>query len=174
MKQSSHYQQILRLISRIGRLTNPQHLPVLKAMRISQAQFLVLDGLLEAEDLVRMSDLARAAGLSESELTRVVGELESKRWVGRGADPEDGRAKLIAMTPAGARLIRKAHEQATAELRGVWADFTHEEWHRFIDYLRRFEGGLRRSRNDHGSPSAGRRGRPPRAETTAHTQGQTT
>ncbi len=139
---------MLRLVSSIGRLTNPQHLPVLRRMRISQAQFLVLDGLTEAALPMRMSDLARVAGLQDSELTRVVSELEGKQWVERTADPEDGRAKLVEPTREGARLIRRAHGEAAAHLRAVWSEFTHEEWHRFIDYLRRFENGLRRTRTE--------------------------
>lgn len=159
MKQQSHYQQMLRLVSRIGRLTNPQHLPVLKAMHLSQAQFLALDGMMESGGKLRMSELARVAGLAESEATRVIDELEGKAWVERSSDPDDGRAKLVKLTRAGGRLIREAYTQVTADLEGVWSDFTHDEWHRLIDYLRRFEEGLRRVRNEQSSaaPSARRR-----------------
>jgi DNA-binding MarR family transcriptional regulator len=146
MKQRDHYRQILRLVSRIGRMTNPQHLPVLKQMRIPLTQFLALDALSDAGGPLRMTELAHAAGLSPSELTRVVAELEGKEWVERGADPEDSRVRLVEATPAGARLIKEVHSQATAELRGVWSDFTHDEWHGFIDYLQRFEQGLCRVR----------------------------
>ena len=146
MKQSSHYQQTVRLISRIGRLTNPQHLPALKEKHIAQAQFLILDALAEAGCAMRMSDLARAAGLQGSELTRVIGELETKKSVDRAVDPEDARAKLVKLTRSGTRLIHQAYAEAAAQLSGVWSDFTHEEWHRFIDYLQRFETGLRRTR----------------------------
>lgn len=160
MKQSSHYQQTLRLVSRIGRLTNPQHLPVLKEMHISQAQFLILDALTEAGSAMRMSELARAAGLQDSELTRVIAELESKKWVDRAVDPEDGRAKLAKLTRPGSRLIHQAYGEVASQLRGVWSDFTHDEWHRFIDYLQRFETGLRRIRTEEEvAPSRGSRGR---------------
>ena len=146
MKQRDHYRQILLLVSRIGRLTNPQHLPLLKDQRISLSQFLVLGSLDGVAPPMRMTDLAEAAGLTASELTRVVAELETKGWVARRADPEDSRAKLVAATAAGARLSRRASEQATTQLRGLWSDFTHDEWHRFIDYLERFERGLKRTR----------------------------
>ena len=146
MKQRDHYRQVLRLVSGIGRLANPQHLPALKERRISLTQLLVLGSLNDAGSRLRMSELAHAAGLPPSELTRVVTELERNKRVVRRADPEDSRAKLVKITPAGARLIRQAHTEATAELRDVWSDFTHEEWHRFIDYLQRFESGLGRVR----------------------------
>ena len=50
-------------------------------------------------------------------------------------------ARLVALTAAGRKLYREAERQAVGELQGVWDDFTHEEWHRFIDYLGR-RGGL--------------------------------
>lgn len=146
MKQGDHYRQILRLVTRIGRLSNPQHLPALKSRRISLSQFLVLDALSDARQPQRMSCLARASGLSPSELTRVVSELEAKGWVERYAEPGDSRGRLVKTTRAGTRLIQGAHAEATAELRDVWSEFTHDEWHRFIDFLGRFERGLGRVR----------------------------
>ncbi|MBW1879727.1 MAG: MarR family transcriptional regulator [Deltaproteobacteria bacterium] len=115
-------------------------------MRIPLTQFLVLDALSDAGGPLRMTELANAAGLSPSELTRVATDLESREWVERGADPADSRVRLVKTTPAGALLIHEVHSQATAELRGVWSDFTHDEWHGFIDYLQRFEQGLCRVR----------------------------
>jgi DNA-binding MarR family transcriptional regulator len=140
---------MLRLVSGIGRLTNPQHMPMLKQQRISLSQFLVLDVLVDKGAAVRMTELAAAAGLTASELTRVVSELETKKWVMRDTDPNDSRARLVNKTAAGTRLIRQVHTQAARELRGVWSDFTHDEWHRFIDYLQRFENGLNRVRGLH-------------------------
>jgi DNA-binding MarR family transcriptional regulator len=123
---------------------------VLKRRRISLTQFLVLDAITASRTSMRMAELAHAAGLPSSELTRVVSELEAKKWVERTTDPEDNRARLARATPAGARLIRTVHAQATAELSNVWSDFTHDEWHRFIDYLQRFERALDRARERSG------------------------
>lgn len=156
MKQSEHYRQVLRLVSGIGRLTNPQHLPALSERRISLSQFLVLDALVQGEQPLRMAELARLAGVTSTELTRVVAGLEAGEWIVRRTDPGDSRARLVALTPAGRKLYRDAQRQAVHDLRGVWEDFTHDEWHRFIDYLGRFEGALRRERE---RPRRGRDGR---------------
>lgn len=146
MKQEDHYRQVLRLVSGIGRLTNPQHLPVLSERRLPLSQFLVLDALASAAEPVRMAELARLAGLTSTELSRVVAELEARKYLVRRADPDDSRARLVAPTAAGRRLQVSVQRQATEELAEVWDDFTHDEWHHFIDYLRRFELGLRRAR----------------------------
>jgi DNA-binding MarR family transcriptional regulator len=146
VKQSEHYRQVLRLVSGIGRLTNPQHLPALSERRIPLSQFLVLDALAATREPIRMAELARQAGLTSTELSRVVAELEARKYVVRRTDPDDSRARLVAPTATGRRLQRSVQEQATEELAEVWDDFTHDEWHHFIDYLTRFELGLRRAR----------------------------
>ncbi len=147
MKRKEHYRQILRLVNGIGRLTNPQHLPALRERRISLTQFLTLDGLSSASKPLRMSELAEVAGLAPTELSRLITGLEADGFVERSSDPDDSRARLVSLTRAGATLIEQIHHEATADLLGVWTDFTHDEWHRFIDYLGRFESGLRRVRS---------------------------
>lgn len=156
MKQRDHYRQILRLVNGIGRLTNPQHLPALRERHISLAQFLTLDSLSSSKRPLRMTELAEVAGLAPTELSRLVTGLEEDGLVKRSSDPEDSRARLVSLTRSGGILTKKVHLEATADLRGVWTDFTHDEWHRFIDFLNRFESGLRRVR---GRPISGRASR---------------
>jgi DNA-binding MarR family transcriptional regulator len=153
VKQRDHYRQVLRLITAIGRLTNPQHLPALSERKISLSQFLVLDALAAAERPVRMAELSRLSSLSSTELSRVVASLEAASWAQRRTDPDDSRGRLVAITAQGRRVHRGAERQATSDLQGVWDDFTHDEWHRFIDYLGRFEAGLRRVRGRALDPS---------------------
>jgi DNA-binding MarR family transcriptional regulator len=157
VKQEQHYRQVVRLVNAVGRLTNPQHLPVLSEERISLSQLLVLDALESADDSVRMTELARLSGLTATELSRVVPELEDREFLLRKKDPNDSRGRLVALTPAGRRLQRSVERQATADLRDVWDDFTHDEWHRFIDFLARLEAGLRRSRQHEKPQPRGRR-----------------
>jgi DNA-binding MarR family transcriptional regulator len=146
VKQKDHYRHILRLVNGIGRLTNPQHLPALRDRGTSLARFLTLDGLCSADRPLRMSELAEVSGLAATELSRLVSGLDEEGFVKRARDPEDNRARLVSLTRRGARLAGQVHREATADLRDVWTDFTHDEWHRFIDYLTRFEAGLRRVR----------------------------
>jgi DNA-binding MarR family transcriptional regulator len=51
-----------------------------------------------------------------------VADLEAHRLVSRSSDPDDGRASLIEVTPAGAdavALARRAREETLAQLFGV-------------------------------------------------------
>ena len=95
---------------------------------------------------MRMSEIAESAGLAASELTRVISGLEREGLVKRKSDPDDNRAVRVALTRKGRETVKVVHREATSDLREVWTDFTHDEWHHFIDLLNRFESGLRRVR----------------------------
>lgn len=103
-----------------------------------------------------MTELAETSGLAATELSRLVSGLEQDGFVKRTSDPTDKRARLVSLTRAGATLAARVHREATADLRGVWTDFTHDEWHQFIDYLNRFESGLRRVRGNPRSAKSSR------------------
>jgi DNA-binding MarR family transcriptional regulator len=69
---------------------------------------------------LRMTDLAASVLLSPSGTTRAVDRLERDALVRRGPDPDDGRATLVSLTPAGRRRFRAA---APVHLAGVRARF---------------------------------------------------
>lgn len=49
----------------------------------------------------RMSDVASLANVSASHLTRIAIRMESRGWLARDRDPNDGRATLATLTEAG-------------------------------------------------------------------------
>jgi len=57
---------------------------------------------------LRMQDLAARAVLSRTRVSRIVSELEAQGLVERHADPDDGRAALATITPAGRAALRRA------------------------------------------------------------------
>ncbi len=50
---------------------------------------------------MRLGELARISRVSQPTMTKLVNALEERGWVGRTADPGDGRAMLVAADPAG-------------------------------------------------------------------------
>ncbi len=76
---------------------------------LSLTQYVVLMRLSEApQQSLRMRDLADAASISPSRVTRVVQGMERDRLVERGTVPGDGRGSLATLTPAGLRRVRAA------------------------------------------------------------------
>jgi DNA-binding MarR family transcriptional regulator len=62
----------------------------------------------------RLTELAERAGLTKQSVGEAVADLERLGYVERAPDPEDGRAKIIRLTPRGA--------EALAAARGIFAD----------------------------------------------------
>jgi len=54
----------------------------------------------------RLTDLAAWAGITRPSMAELVDELEAHGLLERRPDPSDGRAKLVALTPAGWDAIR--------------------------------------------------------------------
>jgi DNA-binding MarR family transcriptional regulator len=68
----------------------------------------------------RLTELAARAEISKQSMAEIVDACEAMGLVGRISDPEDRRAKLIALTPRGHKLInvvRAAISSAEKELR---------------------------------------------------------
>jgi DNA-binding MarR family transcriptional regulator len=68
---------------------------------------------------LRLAELAQLELVSAPSTTRLVTELESKGYVSRAADPEDGRAVLISVTAAGVETVnvaRSARAEMIAEM----------------------------------------------------------
>lgn len=56
----------------------------------------------------RVADMARRAGVTKQTMAEFVALLEQQGYVERRPDPSDQRAKLVALTPLGADVVRVA------------------------------------------------------------------
>lgn len=73
------------------------------------AQWLLLT--LDRSGPMRASQLAAACELDGSTVSRHTRQLEGNGLVSRTPDPQDGRAQLVAITPAGRRLVGEIQER---------------------------------------------------------------
>jgi MarR family transcriptional regulator, transcriptional regulator for hemolysin len=86
------------------------------------------------------SQLARMVGLDKTTMVATVDELESAGLAERRPAATDRRARVIAVTPAGARLVREAEEigdEIRADVLGVLAP---DEREVFVGALARLVG----------------------------------
>jgi DNA-binding MarR family transcriptional regulator len=72
------------------------------------------------EEGVRLTDLARAAGIAPQSMGALVDDLEGLGYIERVRDPHDRRAALIRPTDRG-RAEVKAARKIIAELEAQWA-----------------------------------------------------
>ena len=96
-------------------LLMPKFIASMNELGISMSHFDVLVNLLIYKEM-RMSELAERCVISFSRVSRVVDELEPRGFLERKPDPDDGRAVLVAITPAGAKHIRAANRQHAKDI----------------------------------------------------------
>lgn len=73
---------------------------------------------LDFRDGSRIVDLAQANGLTKQAMSQIVSEIERQGYITKQEDPEDGRAKKIALTARGKQLIQdsmNAYDELEAE-----------------------------------------------------------
>ncbi len=93
--------------------------------RLTTAQGGLSHGLLSALGVVaklgsvRPADLAAYEMVSAPSITRVIAELESRGLMVRSADPDDGRAFRLEVTPAGTQAILTARAARTRALQDL-------------------------------------------------------
>jgi DNA-binding MarR family transcriptional regulator len=96
---------------------------LLRAVGISANEYLTLMSLAEAPRReLRMSDLAVAAALSASRMSRLVDELQSRRLVTKRASAEDGRGHVVGLTTAGLSKLKTARGIHVSSMRALVFD----------------------------------------------------
>jgi len=93
-----------------ARRKGPTHL---SATSVTTLDTLATDG------PMRISELAVREGVSQPGMTTLINRLAREGRAERIADPSDGRATLVRITPAGRRLLAERHEART---RAILAD----------------------------------------------------
>jgi DNA-binding MarR family transcriptional regulator len=113
----------IAFLTAYGRVTRALSSELMDTSGMSLADFDVMAQLARAEGYaLRMSELADAALISKSGLTRRVDRLAVSGWVTRRRCTEDGRVHWATLTPLGIKAFRAAapgHLRAVAERFGA-------------------------------------------------------
>lgn len=113
----------MAFLTAYGRVTRALSSELMDTSGMSLADFDVMAQLARAEGYaLRMTELADAAVISKSGLTRRIDRLAVNGWVTRRRCTEDGRVQWATLTPLGIRAFRAAapgHFRAVAERFGA-------------------------------------------------------
>jgi DNA-binding MarR family transcriptional regulator len=82
---------------------------------------------IEQSGPVRLGSLAELEGTTAATMSRVVDSLADRRLIERVADPLDGRASLIRLSPEGGALLHEFRARSTEALRSALDQLSHEE-----------------------------------------------
>jgi DNA-binding MarR family transcriptional regulator len=85
---------------------------------LTRAQFALLRW--PSVEGMRPSEVAELAGLSKQSVNDLLGELERGGYLKRRPHPEDGRGRIVRLTPQGRRLASATHE-ISRELESEWS-----------------------------------------------------
>ncbi|GAB3443007.1 MarR family winged helix-turn-helix transcriptional regulator [Actinophytocola sediminis] len=86
----------------------------------------------------RSSELATAIHSDPSTVSRQIAGLVRDGLVERRADPDDGRASVLAPTPAGIQLLEQQRRRLGLALAGVVKQWEPEDVSQFLTLLERF------------------------------------
>lgn len=89
-----------------------------------------------------LKDLATRSALDPSTVSRAVAALVRSGHVGRTADPADGRASVLALTPHGRQTLAEVQSWADESLAEALRDWSPEDIAVFGALMRRFATDL--------------------------------
>jgi DNA-binding MarR family transcriptional regulator len=90
----------------------------------------------------QMHKLSEAVGVRPRTITGLVDALESDGWVERRADPDDRRATIVALTPAGENAFARLLEGYRWLARDLVSGISEAEQRQALDVLEHVEGRL--------------------------------
>jgi DNA-binding MarR family transcriptional regulator len=132
--------EILRAITRISylitRARRHDRVRTVAAVPLDRAAVMVLGQLAEAGP-ARPGELAGRLGVEAPHVTRQVQRLQQAGYADRVPDPDDRRAQLIQLTPAGRAAADRIREAGTAGMQAALAHWPPQERHQLATLLHR-------------------------------------
>jgi DNA-binding MarR family transcriptional regulator len=126
-------------------LTNVRDL--LKAVRVVKSELFPTGAVgvlatIDTLDGCHLKSLAARCALDPSTVSRAVAELVRSGLVARSADPADGRASVLTVTPGGRQILDDYHRLTDERLADALRDWAPEDIATFSALLRRFANDL--------------------------------
>jgi DNA-binding MarR family transcriptional regulator len=97
---------------------------------------------LKCRGSMRLGDIADAMQLDASTVSRHVQQLGDRGLIDREPDPVDGRARIIALSRAGAASLKKTFEQRRASITAALAEWDDTDRERLRHDLTRLTTSL--------------------------------
>ncbi|NGN94307.1 MarR family transcriptional regulator [Nocardioides sp. KC13] len=109
------------LLSRLMREVMAREKPILDAAGLEMWDYAVLTALADS-DAPTQAQLAAATGRDKTRLIGNLDRLEAEGMVVRQPDPADRRNRIVSLTPAGSRVLRRCREAIEAMEAELLAD----------------------------------------------------
>src|SRR4051812_13141417 len=133
--------ELSSILAALGRDATARVRRAIRPLGITAHQYLVLTQLADL-DLTSQTALASALGLDPSNLATTISELVDRDLADRRRDDADRRRYAVTLTPAGAKLLRKAGAAIAASERDLLAALDPGQQDQLHTLLRRIADGV--------------------------------
>lgn len=121
----------------------PQLERAVRGHGLLQIEFVLLQALTMRADGWRLSDLAQATNMSQSRLSHRMRKLVDRGYVQPRPSPDDGRATIAVITPAGRRLLEEIKPGYLCQAREtLFANLDAEQTRQLADMLTTIAEGI--------------------------------
>ena len=134
MPRSPILQAITRIAYLITRARRHDRVRTVAAVPLDRAAVMVLGQLAEAGP-VRPGELADRLGVEAPHVTRQVQRLQQAGYADRAPDPDDRRAQLIQLTPAGRAASDRIRDAGITGMQAALAHWPPQERHQLATLL---------------------------------------
>ncbi len=90
----------------------------------------------------RAADLAASTGLDASTISRHIKELIDQGYIEQSPDPDDARARLLSLSPAGVATLERVRAMKVAQSRAALASWAESDIDTLTTLLRRLGAAL--------------------------------
>lgn len=127
------------LLSQASHSLNTELTAALESLGLGPRGYCVLSTALSGEH--SQTEIAQAVGLDKTTMVVTIDDLEAKGLVKRRPSAEDRRARVIAVTKAGARKVARAEQIVDSVYADVLAAIPDEDRATFVESLQRLACG---------------------------------
>jgi len=115
------------LLSRCSQQLRTQVDERLRPWGMTLASWRILRALALSGERFHQARLAKEVGVETPTLVSLLDRMEKMEWVRREPDPGDRRAKIVEVTPAGAKLFRQLQKQVKAVREDMFGGLSEQE-----------------------------------------------
>lgn len=89
---------------------------------------------------ISLNELTKRVARDKSQMTRMIGSLETKGLIGRETSPDDGRVSLVFLTPEGTAVANELMQTVTEVIGGILEPISQSEKRTLKELLNRLVG----------------------------------
>lgn len=132
--------RIINWIGIIEQLSSTKARQLLEGTNVPMPQFILLNHFSHRPDEGKtVTNIASAMQQPQPGITKTIAKMVAKGFLKEEPNPEDGRSKLLFLTPAGIEAHRNAGQRLSGSMSGVFDDWNDKDKEQLFAYLDRLK-----------------------------------